>query len=372
MNRLLIAIFGMVGTALSGCGQPGKPGAMGSRGAPGEQGPPGQSVMVTTLAAGDAHCSTGGLQVSAADSTTYVCNGTVGGNGAAGQSATVTALDKGDVHCAAGGVQVVTANGTSYVCNGATGMNGTDGTVKTLSANDPLCPNGGAEIIAADGTKAAACNGTNGQSVSAAPILPGDSHCTAGGVVLSGAGGPQYVCNGAQGSGAGPAGPHLAVQTAQAKIGYLVPLDDVFSPMAIFAHKEPGWGIPPVSFPEGWIIPVSPFAGAGSQRQVIWYYATPDCSATKYANRVSRFSNVFYPSPDPLEASMLYQAANTPISVEVQSWRVWNYCYGPGGPAFCGGSCEVPDQNLTINGYALTSTSYQLLENQTPWSLVLQ
>jgi hypothetical protein len=56
-------------------GDKGDPGATGPRG---PQGDPGQSVTTQTLAMGDTNCPDGGVAVTSASGTSYVCNGTSG------------------------------------------------------------------------------------------------------------------------------------------------------------------------------------------------------------------------------------------------------------------------------------------------------
>lgn len=63
-------------------GAPGAPGPPGAPGAPGKDGTNGVSATVSHLAAGDAHCGTGGAAITDAQgSTAYICNGADGTNG---------------------------------------------------------------------------------------------------------------------------------------------------------------------------------------------------------------------------------------------------------------------------------------------------
>jgi hypothetical protein len=80
-------------------------------------------------------------------------------------------------NCAGGGVQLTAVNGVSYVCNGKAGADGTDGTdgtngadgrdgVSVTSAVEPVgtnCANGGSKFTAANGVTYA-CNGAPGPS----------------------------------------------------------------------------------------------------------------------------------------------------------------------------------------------------------------
>jgi hypothetical protein len=77
--------------------QAGQPGPAGPQGAKGEPGAPGT-------------------------------NGTNGTDGKDGVSVTTAAEPAGGANCADGGVQLTAVNGVSYVCNGKDGTNGTDGT----------------------------------------------------------------------------------------------------------------------------------------------------------------------------------------------------------------------------------------------------
>jgi hypothetical protein len=98
---------GMTGPA----GPLGMVGPAGMTGPAGPAGQAGQSVTVTPEAAG-ANCAAGGVKLTTASGTSYVCNG------AGGQGVTVTSENPG-ANCAAGGIKVQSGASTTYVCNGA-------------------------------------------------------------------------------------------------------------------------------------------------------------------------------------------------------------------------------------------------------------
>jgi hypothetical protein len=62
----------------------GPQGPQGIQGLQGIQGIPGVSVTTTALAVGDTNCPTGGVQISSASGTSFVCNGAKGDTGAQG------------------------------------------------------------------------------------------------------------------------------------------------------------------------------------------------------------------------------------------------------------------------------------------------
>ena len=103
----------------------------------GEQGIPGTSVTVAPVSPGGT-CAAGGVRITSATGTTFVCNGETGPQGAtgprgptgatgsqgpAGQGVEVSAIGPG-ANCDAGGVSIESASGTSYVCNGIAGSGG--------------------------------------------------------------------------------------------------------------------------------------------------------------------------------------------------------------------------------------------------------
>ena len=99
---------------------------VGPQGPAGPQGVPGISVTTTALSAGDSHCATGGIAVTAVSGQSYVCNGPKGDPGV---SVTTEQLTAGDVNCPTGGVHIHAVSGESYVCNGAAGAQGPPGPV---------------------------------------------------------------------------------------------------------------------------------------------------------------------------------------------------------------------------------------------------
>jgi hypothetical protein len=65
-------------------GPEGPQGIPGPQGIQGPQGSAGRSVTLSTLTAGDAHCATGGVALTAEGGTSYVCNGERGPQGVQG------------------------------------------------------------------------------------------------------------------------------------------------------------------------------------------------------------------------------------------------------------------------------------------------
>lgn len=104
----------------------------------GVNGQDGVSVTSQSLAPGDdSACPNGGSKFTAANGPSYACNGangtngtngtdgTNGTNGQDGVSVTSQALAPGDDSaCPNGGTKFTAANGTSYACNGTNGQNG--------------------------------------------------------------------------------------------------------------------------------------------------------------------------------------------------------------------------------------------------------
>ncbi|MBM4379328.1 MAG: hypothetical protein FJ086_08505, partial [Deltaproteobacteria bacterium] len=132
----------------------------------------GAGVLVVTEPEG-ANCAAGGVKVTGADGNArYVCNGlngtngtsgppgpagSSGANGADGQDVTADALPPGDTTCPAGGVKLTGASSTTYVCNGASPTV----TVEPEPAG-AHCPGGGQKVTAtspAGTTTAYVCNG---------------------------------------------------------------------------------------------------------------------------------------------------------------------------------------------------------------------
>ena len=68
-------------------GKDGADGAPGRDGKDGTNGTNGASVIASVLPSGDAHCATGGVQLSVGTSSTFVCNGARGPEGPQGRQA---------------------------------------------------------------------------------------------------------------------------------------------------------------------------------------------------------------------------------------------------------------------------------------------
>lgn len=109
-------------------GKPGAPGATGPGGPAGPQGPAGAagadgedgangvSAKATSFS-GNAHgCTEGGIEVTSAEPTVFVCNGKKGTNGV---SAKATSFSGAQGSCTEGGVKVESAEPAAYVCNGS-------------------------------------------------------------------------------------------------------------------------------------------------------------------------------------------------------------------------------------------------------------
>lgn len=161
-------------------GATGPAGPAGAMGTAGTMGADGTSVTGTRVDAGSAQCPNGGVAITSANGTTYVCNGADGAPGAMGApgsngnngiSVGAFALDAGSTQCPNGGSAFVTASGTTYACNGANGAAGTPGT----NGNN-------------------GSNGANGISVTTTPVDAGVD-CPNGGVKLTSASGDTFVCN---------------------------------------------------------------------------------------------------------------------------------------------------------------------------------
>jgi hypothetical protein len=113
-------------------GQPGPAGPQGVKGDPGvpgtngTNGTDGVSVKTAAEPAGS-NCAGGGVQLSAVNGISYVCNGkdgTNGTNGADGKDGVnvTSALELPGSNCPRGGSRFTTVNGTTYACNGASGI----------------------------------------------------------------------------------------------------------------------------------------------------------------------------------------------------------------------------------------------------------
>jgi len=117
-NQILYFFRGADGTN----GAPGADGQDGLDGKDGLDGANGVNVSTTAFTGEKGGCTTGGIQISSADSVTFVCNGANG----SGVSQVAFTGTRGE--CKAGGVEFVASNGTiSRVCNGTNGLNGADG-----------------------------------------------------------------------------------------------------------------------------------------------------------------------------------------------------------------------------------------------------
>jgi hypothetical protein len=221
-------------------GPEGSQGIPGLAGAPGLDGLPGESVIGTELALGDANCPSGGVKLTGANGDQYVCNGAVGiagpagadgavgpqgpkgDQGIAGESVVGVSLGLGDASCPTGGVKFTAANGDFVACNGsegaagAVGPQGPQGEQGIAGAPGPVGAQGSAGIQGpvgpAGATGAIGPQGPAGESVVAMTLNLGDPSCPYGGSMFSNSSGDTFACNGAPGApglpgAAGPQGP---------------------------------------------------------------------------------------------------------------------------------------------------------------------
>jgi len=92
----------------------------------------------------------------------------MGTTGTPGESV-MTTVESPGANCVNGGVKLSSASGVTYVCNGAAGSAGTDGAsvvAVSLGPGDPNCPNGGSAFTIGTQTTYA-CNGTPAPTYSA-------------------------------------------------------------------------------------------------------------------------------------------------------------------------------------------------------------
>lgn len=103
-------------------GRDGVDGVDGLNGTNGLDGANGVNVSTTAFTGEKGGCTAGGIQISSADSITFVCNG------AGGAGVTQVAFTGARGECRAGGVEFVATNGTiTRVCNGTNGTDGASG-----------------------------------------------------------------------------------------------------------------------------------------------------------------------------------------------------------------------------------------------------
>ena len=124
-------------------GQPGPPGPEGAKGEPGTPGTNGANgtngnngLSVTSAAEpAGANCAGGGVQLTAFNGISYVCNGKAGADGKDGANGTdgvdgddgvsvTSAVEPVGANCANGGSKFTAATGVTYACNGAPGASG--------------------------------------------------------------------------------------------------------------------------------------------------------------------------------------------------------------------------------------------------------
>jgi hypothetical protein len=144
-------------------GDPGEPGKDGANGTNGTDGKGGVSVTTASEPAG-ANCAGGGVELTAVNGFSYVCNGKDGADGQDGANGTngadghdgvsvTSAGEPAGSNCANGGSKFTAANGVTYACNGAPGTGGATGWVRLVSeaisvppgdqkVKDQSCPTG--------------------------------------------------------------------------------------------------------------------------------------------------------------------------------------------------------------------------------------
>jgi Phage Tail Collar Domain/Collagen triple helix repeat (20 copies) len=161
---------GSAGSAGSN-GSNGSNGIDGANGIDGENGFDGAGVSVAALLVGDAVCPTGGVSVTSASSTSYVCNGL---RGSAGQNGVDGARGPAGTDGAAGTAGAAGANGTNGLAGGAgaAGANGTNGLAGSTGAAGANGTNGAAGAAGAKGdTGSAGVKGDTGSPGLNSPAL---------------------------------------------------------------------------------------------------------------------------------------------------------------------------------------------------------
>ena len=136
--------------------------------------------------------------------------GATGAQGQAGTSVTTSQVEMGPT-CAEGGIAVTGAGGTLYLCNGArgpqglTGATGATGAIGAIGPIGPIGPKGDTGDTGATGqigqkgdTGAAGVPGAAGTSVTTSVVSKG-STCEEGGIAVTDAAGTLYLCNGVRG-----------------------------------------------------------------------------------------------------------------------------------------------------------------------------
>ena len=145
--------------------------------------------------------------------------GATGAQGQAGTSVTTSQVERGPT-CAEGGIAVTGAGGTLYLCNGARGPQGLTGAIGAIGAIGPkgdtgatgatgaigpIGPKGDTGDTGATGqigqkgdTGAAGVPGAAGTSVTTSVVSKG-STCEEGGIAVTDAAGTLYLCNGVRG-----------------------------------------------------------------------------------------------------------------------------------------------------------------------------
>jgi hypothetical protein len=131
-------------------GEPGPPGNDGANGTNGTDGKDGVSVSAASEPAG-ANCAGGGVQLTAVNGVTYVCNGKDGvdgrdgANGADGHDgvSVTSAPEPAGSNCVNGGSKFTAPNGVTYACNGADGQGGGGGLASLNDLQGLACTGAG-------------------------------------------------------------------------------------------------------------------------------------------------------------------------------------------------------------------------------------
>jgi hypothetical protein len=140
-------------------GEAGAPGANGANGTNGADGKDGVSVTTASERAG-ANCGGGGgIQLTAANGVSYVCNGKAGADGKDGANgangtdgkdgvSVTSAVEPAGTNCANGGSKFTAANGVTYACNGANGAGAGIAGYEIVSGSFDVPPGTGREAVA--------------------------------------------------------------------------------------------------------------------------------------------------------------------------------------------------------------------------------
>ena len=172
-----------------------------------KEGVVGETPTITSFSGNQHGCVEGGIEITVAAGTTYVCNGAKGLTGPSGETPTVTSFSGNLNGCVEGGIEIKLAASTTYVCNGVKGAAGSAGEAPTIAAfagNQHGCREGGIEVKLAANTTYV-CNGAKGETATITSFTGSRHGCVEGGIEVKLAANATYVCNGSKGTN-GPVG----------------------------------------------------------------------------------------------------------------------------------------------------------------------